>query len=218
MRDAPVADIHAAGEMLILGERRNAQIRQLDDIRQRRIVERLGRRRRNAAGHVGNAIVDDAIDLERRVGVRCRTRGLKATTLIDRHVDEHGRPLHLLQHLPRDKLRRTGAGDENGSAARINLEALGYQLTAIVRVSLVNQSEAQLSAFERAVAAIPAIASCYLTSGEDDYVMTVVAQDLADYERLHKQQLSRLPGIARLTSSFALRSILHNPLADLVRG
>lgn len=133
--------------------------------------------------------------------------------------------LQLAEHVPLSPTaiaRRMRALEDakiiSGYSARINLEALGYQMTAIVRVGLVNQSETQLSAFEQAVASIPAIASCYLTSGEDDYVMTLVTRDLADYERIHKQQLSRLPGIARLTSSFALRGVLLNPLSSLVCG
>ena len=49
-------------------------------------------------------------------------------------------------------------------------------------------------------------------SGEDDYLITVMARDLADFERIHKEQLSRLPGVARLKSSFALRDVANKPL------
>ena len=49
-------------------------------------------------------------------------------------------------------------------------------------------------------------------SGEDDYLVTVMARDLADFERIHKEQLSRLPGVARLKSSFALRDVTNRPL------
>ena len=49
-------------------------------------------------------------------------------------------------------------------------------------------------------------------SGEDDYLLAVLARDLADFERIHKEQLSRLPGVARLKSSFAVREITSRPL------
>jgi DNA-binding Lrp family transcriptional regulator len=49
-------------------------------------------------------------------------------------------------------------------------------------------------------------------SGDDDYMITVLARDLADYERIHKEQLSRLPGVARLKSSFALREVMTRAL------
>lgn len=146
---------------------------------------------------------------------------------IIRALSKNGRltQLQLAEHVPLSPTaiaRRMRALEESGIitgyTARISNSALGYQLTAIVRVALRNQSEDLLSAFEGAVAAIPAISSCYLMSGEDDYILTVVARDLADYERIHKEQLSRLPGLARLTSSFALRGVLDNPLADLIRS
>ena len=53
-------------------------------------------------------------------------------------------------------------------------------------------------------------------SGEDDYLVTVMARDLADFERIHKEQLSRLPGVARLKSSFALRDVTEQAAAGLV--
>ena len=53
-------------------------------------------------------------------------------------------------------------------------------------------------------------------SGEDDYLVTVMARDLADFERIHKEQLSRLPGVARLKSSFALRDVTSKPSARLL--
>jgi DNA-binding Lrp family transcriptional regulator len=51
-----------------------------------------------------------------------------------------------------------------------------------------------------------------MMSGEDDYIITVLAHDLADFERVHKEQLSRLPGVARLRSSFVLREVVSRPL------
>ena len=51
-----------------------------------------------------------------------------------------------------------------------------------------------------------------MMSGEDDYIIVVLARDLADFERIHKEQLSRLPGVARLRSSFVLREVVSRPL------
>ena len=69
-----------------------------------------------------------------------------------------------------------------------------------------------LKAFEEAIASAPSVVSCHLMSGEDDYLVTVLARDLADFERIHKEQLSRLPGVVRLKSSFALRNVANKPL------
>jgi Lrp/AsnC family transcriptional regulator, leucine-responsive regulatory protein len=99
-----------------------------------------------------------------------------------------------------------------GYQARISRQALGLTMTVIVQISLKSQNEDLLKAFEEAIASAPSVVSCHLMSGEDDYLVTVLARDLADFERIHKEQLSRLPGVARLKSSFALRQVANKPL------
>jgi DNA-binding Lrp family transcriptional regulator len=78
------------------------------------------------------------------------------------------------------------AGVIEGYQARISREALGLTMTVMVSISLKSQSEERLAAFEKAVAAASSIVSCHLMSGEDDYVLTILARDLADFERIHK--------------------------------
>ena len=99
-----------------------------------------------------------------------------------------------------------------GYQARISRQALGLSMTVVVHVGLESQSDDLLKAFEEAVAKAPSVVSCQLMSGEDDYLVTVMARDLADYERIHKEQLSRLPGVARLKSSFVLRDVANKAL------
>ena len=81
-----------------------------------------------------------------------------------------------------------------GYQARINRQALGLSMTVIVQIGLKSQNEDLLKSFEEAVASAPSVVSCHLMSGEDDYLVTVMARDLADFERIHKEQLSRLTG------------------------
>jgi len=104
------------------------------------------------------------------------------------------------------------AGVIEGYQARVSRKALGLSMTVIVHVSLNSQNQDLLKAFEDAVVKAPSVVSCHLMSGEDDYLIAVMARDLADYERIHKEQLSRLPGVARLKSSFVLRDIVNKPL------
>jgi Lrp/AsnC family transcriptional regulator, leucine-responsive regulatory protein len=106
-----------------------------------------------------------------------------------------------------------------GYQARISRRALGLSMTVVVDISLKSQSEDLLASFEKAVAAAPSVISCHLMSGEDDYILTVLARDLADYERIHKEELSRLPGVVRLRSSFALREVKSRalPVTSLMR-
>jgi DNA-binding Lrp family transcriptional regulator len=103
-----------------------------------------------------------------------------------------------------------------GYQARVSRSALGLHMTVLVQISLKSQSEDLLAAFEKAIAAAPSVVSCHLMSGDDDYVLTVLARDLADYERIHRQELSRLPGVTRLKSSFALREVKSRALPETI--
>lgn len=101
-----------------------------------------------------------------------------------------------------------------GYQARVSRSALGLDMTVLVQISLQSQSEVLLAEFEKAIAAAPSVVACHLMSGEDDYVLTVLARDLTDYERIHRQELSRLPGVTRLRSSFALREVKSRSLPE----
>lgn len=104
------------------------------------------------------------------------------------------------------------AGIIEGYEARISRKAIGLEMTIHVFIGLQDQSEARLEAFEAAVVAAPSIIECQLMSGEDDYLLTVLAHNLADYERIHKEELSRLPGVTRLRTSFVLREVKSRAL------
>jgi Lrp/AsnC family transcriptional regulator, leucine-responsive regulatory protein len=104
------------------------------------------------------------------------------------------------------------AGIIEGYQAQVSRKALGFTMMVVVQIGLKSQGEDLLADFEKAAAAAPSVVSCYLMSGEDDYILTVLARDLADFERIHKEQLSRLPGVVRLRSSFVLREVASRQL------
>ena len=58
-----------------------------------------------------------------------------------------------------------------------------------------------------AVKRVPDVPDCHLMAGTADYLLKVVAQDTDDFARIHRQHLARLPGVAQMHSSFALRTV-----------
>jgi len=78
----------------------------------------------------------------------------------------------------------------------------------LTQFSLDRQTEDYLNRFEAAVRRCPEVQDCYLMTGSADYLVKLKIADAADYERLHKEVLSRLPGVARLQSSFAIRTVV----------
>jgi len=107
------------------------------------------------------------------------------------------------------------SGVISGYVALVQQEAVGRPTSVFVEVTLKSQSEESLKAFERAVRACPDIMECYLMSGDADYLIRAVAADTPDYERIHKQHLTRLPGVARIRSSFALRAVCKKTALDI---
>jgi len=103
-------------------------------------------------------------------------------------------------------------------AAKLNLPKLGWSMSLMVRITLKAQTDRDLRAFERAVSAVPEITECFLTTGEADYILRVLARGSADIERLHSSVLTKLPGVARVESSFVLREIVSGGMPPIERG
>jgi Lrp/AsnC family leucine-responsive transcriptional regulator len=108
-------------------------------------------------------------------------------------------------------LRRVRALEDAGLIARyvalLNAQKAGFPTDVFVNITLHRQDQADLQAFEEAARQVPEVMECYLMTGVSDYLVRVVCKDPADFERLHSQHLTRLPGVARVQSSFALRVV-----------
>jgi len=109
-------------------------------------------------------------------------------------------------------LRRVRQLEEAGVIAQyvmlVDQRRVGYPTDVFVQISLNRQQGEDLARFEAAVKDVPEIMECYLMTGEADYLLRVIAADAADFERLHTHHLTRLPGVARVHSSFALRKVV----------
>lgn len=102
-----------------------------------------------------------------------------------------------------------------GYTTLLNRAAIGRSTTVFVEVSLTGQQEELLAEFEAEVGNCPEVMSCHLMAGIADYVLYVVADDVEDYERIHRTHLSRLPGVAQIRSSFSLRPVCEKAIHEL---
>ena len=91
--------------------------------------------------------------------------------------------------------------------ALLDPRKLGRPSTAFVEITLSGQADEVLEAFEREVAKVPDVLECHLMAGTADYLLKVVAKDTDDFARIHRRYLARLPGVAQMQSSFALRTV-----------
>jgi len=100
------------------------------------------------------------------------------------------------------------SGVIRGYTVLIGTGAHEERLVAIIQITLERQTEDYLRRFEAAIRRHPEIKECYLMAGELDYWLRTEVENIAAYEILHKEVLSRLPGVMRISSSFSIRSIL----------
>jgi Lrp/AsnC family leucine-responsive transcriptional regulator len=105
-----------------------------------------------------------------------------------------------------------------GYQAVLDLGRFGLRTTVLVRIALESQSDQALKAFEAGVLNCPSVIRCFLMSGSDDYVAIVLARDIEDFERIHRTELSRLPRVARIQSSFAMRDVVNRTVPPVVFG
>lgn len=99
------------------------------------------------------------------------------------------------------------AGVISGYSAVLDPQRLGLTLQAIVEITLTSQSREAMDRFEQAVGDFDDILECQLMSGNADYVLRVAARDLEQFDRIHRDCLSRLPGVSAMRTSFAIRTI-----------
>lgn len=91
--------------------------------------------------------------------------------------------------------------------ALLDARKMNVPSTVFVEITLSGQADEVLEAFEKAVSRIPDVLECHLMAGTADYLLKVVAEDTDDFARIHRQHLARLPGVAQMQSSFALRTV-----------
>jgi len=108
-------------------------------------------------------------------------------------------------------LRRVRSLEQEGLIDRyvalLNQKQIGLSGTVFVHIVLRREEQSELAAFEAAIQEIPEVMECYLMTGEFDYLLRLVVADMADFERLHNGALTRLPGVSRVNSSVAIRTV-----------
>jgi len=111
------------------------------------------------------------------------------------------------------RLRRLEqAGVIQRYAAVIDQTAVGLPVSVFVSVKLERQVDDALEAFDSAIQGFPEVVECYLMTGNRDYLLRVVTCDLAAYERFLRDKLTRVPGVAAIESSFALKQVKNGSI------
>ena len=97
----------------------------------------------------------------------------------------------------------------------LDARRLGLKVVVFISVSLDKQRRETLDTFERKIAALPQVMECYLMSGDADYLVRALVPDVDALERLIVEHITRIPGVASIRSSFALKQVLYTTAVPL---
>lgn len=81
-------------------------------------------------------------------------------------------------------------------------------IAVIINITLERQTEDHIDRFEAAVRKYPEIHECFLMTGGSNYLLRAEVANAGEFELIHKEILSKLPGVARIHSSFSTRNVL----------
>lgn len=99
--------------------------------------------------------------------------------------------------------------------ALANAAALGLGLNVFISISLKTQSKEALAAFEQSIAEHEQVMECYLMTGDSDYLIRVVIADISALERFILEQLTPIPGIEKIRTSFTLKQVRYKTALPL---
>ena len=102
-----------------------------------------------------------------------------------------------------------------GYVTLIDQNIVGLPVSVFVNISLEKQIESALKLFEKAIKSRPEVMECYLMTGDADYLLRVVASNLAAYERFLLDHLTRIKGVASIKSSFALKQVTYKTVLPI---
>jgi len=107
-------------------------------------------------------------------------------------------------------------GIVRGYAADLDIARLGFSIVVVISIELVSQAELVLKEFESAVLNCPSMSFCGFVSGEVDFIMIVHVKSFSDYDRVYRRELSNLPHVAKIRSSFVMREVANRPVAPAI--
>ena len=140
------------------------------------------------------------------------------------HLQDHARiaNVELAREVflsPSPCLQRVKKLEESGLIRRyvtlLDPHKLGLTVSVFIQVTLEKQIEQSLENFERSIRDRPEVMECYLMTGDADYLLRVVMPDLPSFERFMLDHLAKIPGIASIKSSFALKQVKYQTALPL---
>jgi Lrp/AsnC family transcriptional regulator len=107
------------------------------------------------------------------------------------------------------------AGVVKSRVALLDPKALGLEVTVFANIKLSAHGRRSLNEFEEAIAVFPEVVECYTMSGEMDFLVRIVARDIAAYERFLRETLLQMPSVQEVHSHIALSQVKYTTALPL---
>jgi Lrp/AsnC family transcriptional regulator len=107
------------------------------------------------------------------------------------------------------------AGVITARVALLDAKALGLEVTVFANIKLSAHGRRSLNEFEEAIAVFPEVMECYTMSGEMDFLVRIVARDIAAYERFLREILLQMPSVQEVHSHIALSQVKYTTALPL---
>lgn len=121
---------------------------------------------------------------------------------------------------PSPCLRRVKALEDRGVIRKyvglVDPAKLGLPISIFINISLQRQERGQLEEFEATISRFPEVMECYLMTGSSDYLVRIVVPEIQAFERFLADHLTRIPGVANIQSSFAVKQVVYNTQLPLI--
>jgi Lrp/AsnC family leucine-responsive transcriptional regulator len=104
-----------------------------------------------------------------------------------------------------------------GYTAQVDRRKLGRKMMAFVEIKLAIHSDEAIERFESAISQAPQVQECFLMTGQRDYYLRVLVDDLEDYDEFVKTVLRSVGNISSMETAFALREVEMRPRAFELR-
>lgn len=103
-----------------------------------------------------------------------------------------------------------------GYNANLSLHALGFSGVVMVAIELKSQAENVLNEFEQEVIKCPSISYCGFVSGDTDFIIMIHVSSFNDYDKIYRKELSILPHVAKIRSSFVMREVTRRANVPII--
>jgi Lrp/AsnC family transcriptional regulator len=114
--------------------------------------------------------------------------------------------------------RMESEGIIRARVAVLDPEKVGLNVTVFVRIKIREHTSEWVKRFAAAVRSIAEIAECHRIGGDIDYMLKVIVADIADYDRVYKELITKVPGLADVSALFSMERIKYTTKIEPPHG